>query len=217
MRQWVRAPQSALRLKVTLKDTKPPVWPRLLVGDTTTLSDLHMAVQAAMGWENSHLHLFELDRNERYGDPVMPDVEDEAGLTVGGLVARRLKKFAYVYDIGNDWAHVIAVEGTEPIDPARDYRACIAGARACPPEDSGRVGGFADMLDAVGDPGHPRHAERKEWLGEFDPEAFAVEAADARVAAWFRRPKRRVRVCGGGGLAYGRVGHKGMGNGYRQD
>ena len=55
---WVRAPQEAIRLKVTLKGLRPPVWRRLLVEDTMTLRYLHFAVQAAMGWENSHLHLF---------------------------------------------------------------------------------------------------------------------------------------------------------------
>jgi hypothetical protein len=41
------------------------------------------------------------------------------------------------------------------------------------------------MLEAVADPGDERHAEYAEWLGEFDPEAFSVEAAEARVRAWF--------------------------------
>lgn len=54
---WVRAPQSAIRVKVTLKGLRPPVWRRLLVEDTMTLGHLHLAVQAAMGWENSHLHV----------------------------------------------------------------------------------------------------------------------------------------------------------------
>ena len=45
------------------------------------------------------------------------------------------------------------------------------------------------MLEAVADPGHPNHAEFAEWLGEFDPEAFSVEAAEARLRAWFA-PKR---------------------------
>ena len=45
---WVRAPQEAVRLKVTLKGLKPPVWRRIVAEDTMTLGELHMAVQAAM-------------------------------------------------------------------------------------------------------------------------------------------------------------------------
>ena len=73
---WVRAPQSAIRLKVTLKELKPAVWRRLLVEDTMSLGYLHMAVQAAMGWDNSHLHLFMVGREE-IGDPgQLDEVED---------------------------------------------------------------------------------------------------------------------------------------------
>ena len=41
--------------------------------------------------------------------------------------------------------------------------------------------GFADMLEAEADPRHPNHAGFAEWLGEFDPAAFSVEAAEARA------------------------------------
>ena len=117
-----------------------------------TLGDLHMAVQAAMGWENSHLHLF-LVGGEQIGDPrQLDEVADEARVTVGELAGRGLKSFAYVYDMGDDWEHAIAIEGSEPIEPGRAYPACVGGKRACPPEDSGGPWGFADMLEAVADP-----------------------------------------------------------------
>lgn len=191
----VRAPQEALEVKVTLKGLKPPIWRRLLVEDTMTLADLHMAVQAAMGWENSHLHLF-LVEGDQVGDPRQLDVDaDEARATVGGLAARGVRKFDYVYDMGDDWEHTIAVEGSGPLEPGRAYPACVGGKRACPPEDSGGPWGFADMLDAVADPKDERHAEYREWLGEFDPAEFSVEAAEARVRAWFA-PKRGRRPRG---------------------
>ena len=191
---WVRAPQQAVRLKVTLKGLKPPVWRRLVVEDTMTLGGLHMAVQAAMGWENSHLHLF-LVEGAQVGDPrQLDEVEDEARLTVGALTARGVRSFGYVYDMGDDWEHTIAIEGRDVLEPGRAYPACVGGKRACPPEDSGGPWGFADMLEAVADPKDERHAEYREWLGEFDPAAFSVEAAEARVRAWFApRPGRRPR------------------------
>ena len=194
---WVRAPQEAVRLKVTLKGLKPPVWRRLVAEDTITLGELHMAVQAAMGWENSHLHLF-LVEGAQVGDPrQLDEVEDEARLTVGELAARGVRSFGYVYDMGDDWEHAIAIEGSGPLEPGRAYPACTAGKGACPPEDSGGPWGFADLLAAVADPADERHAEVSEWLGEFDPAEFSVEAAEARVRAWFA-PKRGKRPRGKG-------------------
>ena len=115
-------------------------------------------------------------------------------MTVGGLAGQGAKSFAYVYDMGDDWEHTIAIEGSGPLEAGRAYPACVGGKRACPPEDSGGPWGFADMLEAVANPEDERHAELKEWLGEFDPEAFSVEAAEARVREWFapvraRRPR----------------------------
>ena len=135
--------------------------------------------------------VFAVGRREQYGDPRMLDaVADEAKVTVGELAARRVKKFAYTYDMGDNWEHVIALEGTEPLDPGRAYPACIDGAGACPPEDSGGVFGFAEMLKAVADPGHPEHADHADWLGEFDPADFSVAEAEARVRRAFRRMRK---------------------------
>jgi len=48
-------------LKVTLRGPRPPIWRRLLVPGTMTLGGLHRAIGAAMGWHDTHLHLFEID------------------------------------------------------------------------------------------------------------------------------------------------------------
>ena len=152
---WVRAPQQAIRLKVTLKGLKPPIWRRLVVEDTMTLGDLHMAVQAAMGWGNSHLHLF-LAGEDQIGDPrQLDDVENEATVTVGELKAQGRKTFGYVYDMGDDWDHAIRIERSEPLDPARAYPACIDGKGACPPEELGRT------LGLCGDAGGGGRPERR--------------------------------------------------------
>ena len=53
--------RKVVSLKVTLRDTKPPVWRRLLVPGEATLGDLRRAIQAAMGWEDYHLHTFNIE------------------------------------------------------------------------------------------------------------------------------------------------------------
>ena len=58
------------QLKVTLRHTRPPVWRRLQVRGDTTLGQLNRYLQVAMGWWNSHLHLFQIGRTEyRQPDP----------------------------------------------------------------------------------------------------------------------------------------------------
>lgn len=56
------------QIKVTLNDSKPPIWRRILVADTTSLSKLHTILQTVMGWTDSHLHHFIIN-DEFYGNP----------------------------------------------------------------------------------------------------------------------------------------------------
>ena len=52
------------QLKVTLLNTKPPIWRRILVDPSTPLDKLHEYIQAAFGWWNCHLYEFEIGRTD---------------------------------------------------------------------------------------------------------------------------------------------------------
>ncbi len=71
---------------------------------------------------------------------------------------------------------------------------CLAGERACPPEDSGGVGGYYDMLVTLGDPDSEEYESTKVWVesmtgGPFDPDAFDLQAANKAIEAL--RSRRR--------------------------
>ena len=51
---------SIYQIRITLKDTKPPIWRRVAVGSEITLGQLHDVIQIVMGWTDSHLHQFSL-------------------------------------------------------------------------------------------------------------------------------------------------------------
>lgn len=48
------------QFKITLQNIKPMIWRRIQVSDLYTFWDLHVAIQDAMGWTDSHLHQFEI-------------------------------------------------------------------------------------------------------------------------------------------------------------
>jgi hypothetical protein len=178
--------QKVVSLKVTLRDTKPPVWRRLLVPGETTLADLHRAIQAAMGWEDCHLHAFDIE-GRQYGDPrAVDDVADEKRVTLNGLIRSGVARFAYTYDFGDNWEHALVIEKSLPAVEALSRPVCTAGKRRCPPEDCGGPWGYRGLLEVLADPAHPEHAERCEWLGgDFDPDDFNPKIADATLAARF--------------------------------
>jgi hypothetical protein len=152
----------------------------------TTLGDLHRAIQAAMGWDDCHLHTFDIE-GRQYGDRrAVDDVADENRLTLNGLTKSGVTRFAYTHDFGDNWQHAVVIEKRPPAVEALSRPVCTAGKRRCPPENCGGPWGYRELLDVLADPAHPEHAERREWLGEdFDPEDFNPAIADATLAARF--------------------------------
>jgi hypothetical protein len=172
------------RLKVTLKGAKPPIWRRIDVSGDVTLYDLHLTIQATMGWDNAHLHQFIIG-GEFYGLPdedMDLEVEDETRMILDQFGFREKSKFFYEYDFGDDWQHEIVVEKVLPRKPGEPYPVCLKGKRACPPEDVGGVWGYADFLEVIRDPEHPEYEETLDWVGEgFDPEYFDLDEINARL------------------------------------
>jgi Plasmid pRiA4b ORF-3-like protein len=176
------------QLKITLRHMKPPVWRRVQVKDCT-LGELHDVIQTCMSWYNCHLHEFEVG-GERCGDPLQwqdgfggeMEVGNEDKVKLSQVVAQGVKKFTYVYDMGDTWDHTIQVEKVLDAEAGVRYPRCIAGKRACPPEDCGGPWGYGNFLDAIQNPKHEQHEELLEWVGgEFDPEAFNIEAVNQKL------------------------------------
>ena len=167
-------------IRVQLRDIEPPIWRTLRVRPQTSLSRLHKVLQKAMGWTNSHLHLFEVN-GKLYGEPSTDwDIEvlDSRKMTMEKIFSRGIKSFVYEYDLGDSWRHDITLLGTVEGE-AGEKIACIAGARSCPPEDCGSIPGYYELLVALFDPHHEEHDAMLEWVGgKYDPNAFDLAATD---------------------------------------
>jgi Plasmid pRiA4b ORF-3-like protein len=173
------------QLKITLRESQPPIWRRIQVKDCT-LDELHAHIQTVMGWTNSHLHHFKIGE-QFYGDPmIIGDNFDEFGYAdstttnLSDIIPenRRKFRFLYEYDFGDSWYHEILFEGYKKMEPGKKYPFCLEGERACPPEDCGGIWGYPNFIDAIENPNHERHEEILEWIGgSFDPEAFDPLAA----------------------------------------
>jgi hypothetical protein len=176
------------QLKITLKDIRPPVWRRVLVSEDTILHDLHRIVQEVMGWTDTHLHEFDtgggLYTAPSEDDEMPESCEDSRLVTLRALNLNKGQKIDYIYDFGDDWVHHIRIEDIRDAVPGESHPVCVAGRRACPPEDCGGPGGYAEFLEAVKDPGHPRHEEMADWVGgDFDPEEFDLAVANLALQA----------------------------------
>jgi len=204
-------PSQIHELKITLHESKPPIWRQFAVPSDILLSDLHKVIQVVMGWTNSHLHQFTIpnaqpkptkeeltsldwqgrlerltmQRDRCLSDPRMEieDAEDESKVKLCEIAATVKSKFIYEYDFGDGWDHVIQVVKIGPPAEGVTYPVCISGKHACPLEDCGGMWGYYEKLEVLKNPKHEDYEDIAEWVGEyFDPERFDVEEINAQLA-----------------------------------
>lgn len=168
------------QLKISLRDSEPEIWRRVLVSGGVTLKKLHRVIQEAMAWTDSHLHEFIVGKIS-YCEPD-PEMEigrskNENRFHLYEIAPKAKGSFLYVYDFGDGWEHKIKVEKILDRDERYPgYSTCLGGEKACPPEDCGGIYGYYEMMEVREDPKHPEHENVIEWLGdEFDPETFDLE------------------------------------------
>ena len=192
---------SIAHLRIQLDDVEPAVVRHVEVPLTIRLDRLHLVLQTAMGWTNSHLYEIRL-RDIGWGrpDPYFGDGPLDASKArlidvLEDVGARSLK---YLYDFGDGWEHSVRIERLTDALPGIAYPRLIEATGRCPPEDVGGPSGYREFLHAIADPNHEEHAERLQWIGShFDPVDANIEvlaqAVHSLAKKWSRKPSARKR------------------------
>lgn len=172
--------------------SKPPVWRKVEVPANFTFEQLHKVIQIVFGWGDYHLWRFE-PHAKGYRHPAFriehSDPEDVFG---SDWFAERLEpdetrldqiipvtpNLVYLYDFGDDWKHLIKLEGI--LDEDRSRAVLVKGKGATPPEDCGGVWGYEDMKAAFANGDKEEAQSYREWLGlddddDWDPNFFCEE------------------------------------------
>jgi hypothetical protein len=189
------------QFKITLKEIYPPIWRRIQVPANYSFWDLHVAIQDAMGWLDYHLHAFRIRQKykSRMIEIGIPDDEFDEVVFLPGWEIPVREYFTepgdtaeYEYDFGDGWEHEVLLEGILLKEKGTKYPRCIAGERACPPEDCGSVPGYYHLLGIIRDPTHEEYKETIAWLKghaksyyPYEPEEFHPDNVH------FDNPKRR--------------------------
>ena len=159
---------SIIEIKVTLAYVDPMVVRALQIPSDIRLDRLHLSLQAAMGWTNSHLYMFEA-AGATWGVPDPDFVGDDlpANKTTLAEVIEDtgVDAISYLYDFGDSWEHSVEIVKIADETPGNLYPRLIEIIGTCPPEDVGGPPGYEMFLEAMADPKHPEHADVKEWYG----------------------------------------------------
>lgn len=183
------------QVRVDLDGVKPPIWRRLLLSSQLMLDELHVVLQQAMGWTDSHLHEFYTGVTKRdplamhYHTQFMLDEGSEGVLEddvrLDELLSTPKDRLFYWYDFGDSWDHTLVVEKVLPRSTEDPHAVCIGGAGGCPPEDCGGIWGYQELLA-----GKTRFGDTE---FEFDPTHFSVEETNACLHDLFRHNHNEER------------------------
>ena len=190
----VKAVASIYQLKVTLVETKPPIWRRIVVPSDIRLGELHVVLQVVMGWSNYYPHQFVFG-GVRYGLQddfcVQGEVENENIYKLNQLLKSEHETMTYEYDFTDSWQHAVVLQTVLPDDEEQTIPRCIDGQRACPPERCGGVSGYQDILDALKDQQDPEYEKIVEVVGRaFNPEGFDVDEVNSELSGYLGSQSR---------------------------
>lgn len=181
--------KQVLQFKITLLGTEPAIWRQIQIAENCTFWDLHVAIQDAMGWEDYHLHQFNVFHNDKPKGKKLGELQVTIGIPheefdFGGDVVAGWEtevsdylgaeyKIIYEYDFGDGWEHEIQFEGAFPRVTGNKYPCCLAGEMACPPEDVGGIPGYYNFVEIMTDKKHPEYRDMFDWYGKkFEPQKF---------------------------------------------
>ncbi len=171
--------------KIWLPDLRPQIWRRFKVPSGISFRQLHDVIQIVMGWENYHLYRFAvgfygfadnpMGAGDRYSDEAIdahlnhPDAE-----------------FFYEYDFGDSWGHILKLEKTL-LKPVK-VPVCLAGNRACPPEDCGGTWVYDEFLRSRQKKAGRVSRKWQEHIGKYwDSEAFDRKRINKELKEFWQR------------------------------
>ena len=162
-------------VKISLDGSQPEIWRRVLIPANVPQTELHYILQAAMGWRGSEQFQFLPPQDRELpssGEPTLADLLPKEGDDCG-----------YEFDRGTTWYHHLELESIGTPEGRRRYPVCIAGQRACPPEDIGGLKAYEEMLERMKDPTQSEYREMNGWLTQdFNPASFNIEQANLRLS-----------------------------------
>jgi hypothetical protein len=171
-----------LQLHIQLEEVEPVVWRRLVVPLSATGRQLHRAIQHAFGWEDRHLHEFDVE-GQHFGNNIEepePGFKPSSALKLKRAWEQSVREFSYAYDFGDNWQCRIRLEA-QAAGLSESRYAVLDGAEPAPPEDSGGPHSYMEMRERAAAPKTDDDRELATWLQEFPPDPFVLGTINARL------------------------------------
>lgn len=175
------------QIKVSIRDTHPPVWRRLLIPEGITFHELNAIIQLAFDWCGYHLYSFEVGAtlHEEGIFIELPNIdnwgfrETKNSKTIKiDRYFEEFKRMKFTYDFGDNWIHDILIEKIIEDDEKLKYPICTKAKMASLPEDCGGPWGYEELMDILSDKNNERYEDMKEWSIGMEEDRTKVDIED---------------------------------------
>lgn len=163
------------QLKITIKNSHPPIWRRIIVPAHISFYDLDDIIEKAFGWTHDHMFAFDFrDMEIDFVGSPMRNGDDTADECIDEWIEEG-ESFLYTYDFGDDWQHTVKVEKIIEYDKRYPQVTKSKGPNMI--EDCGGIWGFYDHMDEAEEfDMEAVNEEFRNWyLEEIYPDSYVQE------------------------------------------
>ena len=197
----------AYQLKITIKNSHPPIWRRVIVPGGLSFSQLTLVINTAIGWCGYHCSSYTFGKlgirlDDDYDEDDALDFAEYNVLDASKYIIDEfldsVSSFSYEYDFGDDWEHLILIEKTID-DYDQKYPQVLKYRENTPYEDCGGIWGYYDLLRTLEDPNAPNHAAMKAWVddqegNEYDLDSVNEELRHMKLTKRKSKPMSRTEL-----------------------
>ena len=187
--------ENIFQFKLTLTDSFPEVWRRILVPDECSLGDLHYVISYSFCWFTDAEH--EFSHGSRIFGPKHQRAprarEDEHEVLLLDLFRQPGHEMRYVYQLRDKWRVNVLYEGEQAPVPRGRYPCCIAGANDGPPDGVGGIRRYNEFVAAFQDADAWMDLCAKlgpcDWQLEFEPTYLDIGDINGSLSLIFPTPE----------------------------
>lgn len=165
----MEANMKGYQMKITLKETVPPIWRRIQIPAEYSFELLHDTIQILFGWQDYHNYDFVISKKHMkvVDTSFFDQCYDDTNIVIPcdsnlNLYLEAGLSFTYTYDYDNDWIHAIMIE--KEIELMKNYPVLLEWKADNLAEDCGDQDQFIRMKDILKDLSHPNYDNIKEWF-----------------------------------------------------
>lgn len=140
--------KNVLQLKLTIEESNPVIWRKILIPEDYLVDDLHCAIQIMFDWSDQYLYEFRI-KGKRYAFDNKPDTLESYMYSLEELSLKKNNSFTYVYDFDDNWKIKILVEDILSLPENEKLPVYLDGENPAPPENIGGIYFYNEIFEKI--------------------------------------------------------------------